>query len=157
MGSGNNFAIRREWFDRIGGCDERLGPGTPGQGALDIDLCYRLLRAGGRAVYEPRAVVRHEQATHRGRLARRRPYGYGIGAACAMRLREGDPYPIALLGRWMVLRLHVLASGLLRGRQGAMREELLVLRGTAAGVVHGVRQPPRAGDGLRDGRRRDVA
>src|SRR5829696_1376865 len=43
VGSGNNFALRQEWFEHVGGCDERLGPGTPGQGALDIDLFYRVL------------------------------------------------------------------------------------------------------------------
>ena len=47
VGSGNNFAVRREWFERVGGCDARLGPGTPGQGALDMDLFYRILRGGG--------------------------------------------------------------------------------------------------------------
>ena len=49
VGSGNNFAFRREWFDRIGGCDERLGPGAPGRGGLDMDLFYRLIRAGATA------------------------------------------------------------------------------------------------------------
>ena len=34
VGSGNNFALRREWFERIGGCDERLGPGAPLRGGL---------------------------------------------------------------------------------------------------------------------------
>ncbi|MBA3263096.1 MAG: glycosyltransferase [Thermoleophilaceae bacterium] len=154
VGSGNNFAMRREWFDRIGGCDERLGPGTPGQGALDIDLFYRVLRAGGRALYDPGAVVHHEPATRRGRLERRRPYGYGMGAACGMRLREGDLYALRLLGGWLGLRLRVLVSGLLSGRRAALHEEELVLVGTAAGIVHGLRQPPRSGDGLRERRRR---
>ena len=79
VGSGNNFALRREWFDRVGGCDERLGPGTPGQGALDIDLFYRVLRAGGGALYDPGAVVHHEPATRRGRL----------DATPTLRLRHG--------------------------------------------------------------------
>ena len=50
VGSGNNFAVRREWFERVGGCDQRLGPGTPGHGALDMDLFYRVLRPGARPV-----------------------------------------------------------------------------------------------------------
>jgi GT2 family glycosyltransferase len=140
VGSGNNFALRREWFERVGGGDERLGPGTPGQGGLDMDLFYRVLRAGGRARYEPSAIVRHEPATREGRLARRRPYGYGMGAACALRLREGDTYAAWLIVRWLGLRLRVLASALLRGRWLALREEALVLRGTAAGLVHGYRK-----------------
>ena len=146
VGSGNNFALRQEWFEHVGGCDERLGPGTPGQGALDIDLFYRVLRAGGRALYDPDAIVHHEPATPSGRLERRRPYGFGMGAACALRLREGDLYAIRLLVGWLGLRLRVLAAALLHRRRDALREEALVLGGTAAGIVHG----------LRTGRRRDA-
>jgi GT2 family glycosyltransferase len=155
VGSGNNFALRRDWFDRVGGCDERLGPGTPGRGGLDIDLFYRVLRAGGRALYDPSAVVHHEAATRRGRLERRRPYGYGMGAACGMRLREGDLYVVRLFAGWLALRLRVLASALLGRRWAAPREEALVIGGTAAGILHGLRQPPRPNDGLLASRRRD--
>src|SRR4051794_14334515 len=77
VGSGNNFAVRRDWFERVGGCDERLGPGAPLRGGLDMDLFYRLLRAGGRARYEPTVVVLHERATRQGMLERASDYGYG--------------------------------------------------------------------------------
>lgn len=139
VGSGNNFAVRREWFERVDGCDERLGPGTPGQGALDMDLFYRVLRAGGSGLYEPTALVGHERATKAGRLARRRPYGFGMGAMCALRLREGDLYAAVMLVAWVALRLRLVAAGLLRRRVSAVREESLVLGGTAAGIVHGMR------------------
>lgn len=139
VGSGNNFALRREWFDRVGGCDERLGPGTPGRGGLDMDLFYRVLRAGGPALYEPAAVVGHERATRAGRLARRHPYGFGMGAACAIYLRERDAYAVALIAAWIGLRLRLVAAGVLRRRFAVLREEALVLAGTAAGIVHGMR------------------
>lgn len=145
VASGNNFALRRDWFERVGGGDERLGPGTPGQGALDIDLFYRVLRAGGRALYDPDAIVRHEPATRSARLERRRPYGFGMGAACGLRLREGDLYAIRLLAGWLGLRLRVLAAALLARRWEALREEGLVLGGTAAGIVHGLRNGRRRG------------
>jgi GT2 family glycosyltransferase len=139
VGSGNNFALRRDWFDRVGGCDERLGPGTPGRGALDMDLFYRVLRAGGPALYEPAAVVGHERATRAGRLARRRPYGFGMGVACVIHLRARDLHALRLLAAWVVLRLRLIAAGLLRRRVTVLREEALVLAGTAAGIVHGMR------------------
>jgi GT2 family glycosyltransferase len=139
VGSGNNFALRREWFERVGGCDRRLGPGTPGRGALDLDLFYRVLRAGGPALYEPAALVEHERATRAARLARRRPYGFGMGAMCAIHLRAGDLYALLMLAAWIGLRLRLAAAGLLRRRPAAVREEALVLAGTAAGTVHGVR------------------
>jgi GT2 family glycosyltransferase len=139
VGSGNNFALRRRWFEQVGGCDKRLGPGTPGRGGLDMDLFYRVLRAGGPALYEPAAVVGHERASRAGRLARRYPYGFGMGAACAIHLRARDAYAVRLLAAWVALRLRLIAVGLLRRRFAVLREEALVLAGTAAGIVHGMR------------------
>jgi len=140
VGSGNNFAVRRAWFERVGGCDLRLGPGRPGQGALDMDLFYRLLRAGGRGLYEPEAVVFHERATREGRLGRRRPYGHGMGAMCTFLLLEGDVFGARLLVAWLGLRGRVLASALARGRRDAIREEALMVSGTVAGMGHALRR-----------------
>ena len=139
VGSGNNFALRREWFDRVGGCDERLGPGSPGLGGVDMDLFYRLLRGGARIAYEPTALVFHARTTVAGRRARRVPYGYGIGALCVLRLRERDTGGLRVLGAWLVLRFGRLGRGLLRGRFDRVGEELLVLWGTARGLLYGVR------------------
>jgi GT2 family glycosyltransferase len=139
VGSGNNFAVRREWFGRVGGCDLRLGPGRPGQGALDMDLFYRLLRAGGRGLYEPEAVVFHERATREGRLARRRPYGHGMGAMCVFLLLDGDRFGAPLLVAWVGLRARLLASAVLRGRWAGCREEALMVAGTLAGMAHAIR------------------
>lgn len=62
VGAGANMAFRREVFTRVGGFDERLGAGASGC-SEDSELWYRLLAAGGRCYYEPRAVVGHH---HRG-------------------------------------------------------------------------------------------
>jgi glycosyltransferase involved in cell wall biosynthesis len=56
-----NMAIFRSTAERIGGFDERLGPGKkrfPG-GGEDNDYCFRLLESGHRIVYEPAAIVYH--------------------------------------------------------------------------------------------------
>ena len=139
VGSGNNFALSKAWFGRIGGCDERLGPGAPGQGALDMDLFYRLLRAGARIRYEPEALVYHERTTRAGRLSRRYPYGFGMGAATVFWLRRGDRYALRVLVRWIAMRASLLGRSLARGRLGSLHEELLVLRGTVGGLLHGIR------------------
>lgn len=139
LGSGNNFALRRVWFHRVGGVDRRLGPGTPGRGALDMDLFYRVLKAGGPALYEPAALVEHERASAAGRLARRRPYGFGMGVLCAVHARDRDAYALLMLAAWLALRLRLVAAGLLARRPAVVREEALVLAGTAAGIVHGMR------------------
>jgi GT2 family glycosyltransferase len=138
-GSGNNFAFRKAWFERIGGCDERLGPGAPGKGALDMDLFRRLLRAGARGRYEPDAIVLHERATTAGRLARRFPYGYGMGACCVLWMRQGDAFGRHVLRRWIAMRTNRLARSVARGRWLAAREEILVLAGTAGGLLFGLR------------------
>jgi GT2 family glycosyltransferase len=138
VGSGNNFALRREWFNRIGGCNERLGPGSSGRGAVDVDLFYRLLRAGARVRYEPDLLVYHEQKTRSERLARRVPYGYGMGAACATWLRQRDWYAVRVLGAWVALRTRLLAGALRRRRWISAWEEMLVLGGTARGLARGL-------------------
>jgi O-antigen biosynthesis protein len=137
-GSGNNFALRRTWFERIGGCDERLGPGAPGKGGLDMDLFRRVLRAGARGRYEPDAIVEHERATTAGRLARRFPYGYGMGACCVLWVRQGDAFGRRVLARWIAMRSNWLARSLARGRWLTAREEVLVLAGTVGGVIFGL-------------------
>lgn len=138
VGSGNNFALRRDWFDRIGGCDERLGPGSPVRGGVDMDLFYRLLRAGARTRYEPDALVFHERQTRADRLARRPMYGRGMGACCALWLRAGDLYAVRVLGGWLALRFGRLGRDLLKGYGKGVYEELLVLTGTMRGLVQGV-------------------
>jgi GT2 family glycosyltransferase len=147
IGSGNNFALRREWVWRIGGLDGRLGPGSPGQGGVDMDLFFRLLRAGARMRYEPRLLVYHAQTNRAGRLARRWPYGYGMGACCSLWLRRRDPQALRVLASWLVMRSRRLLGGAWR-RQGLLvREELLVLWGTLGGLLYGLRV--REAQGLR--------
>lgn len=139
VGSGNNFAFRRAWFDRVGGCDRRLGPGSAGRGACDVDLFYRLMRAGARAAYEPDLLVLHERATRTQRLARRIPYGFGMGAACAIWLRERDRLAWRVLANWLLLRAQRGAAALRRRSWLGVWEEALVIAGTARGIVHGLR------------------
>ncbi|HEX5761377.1 MAG TPA: glycosyltransferase [Thermoanaerobaculia bacterium] len=139
VGTGGNFALRREWLARVGRYDERLGAGTPGGAGEDMDLLYRLLRAGARIRYEPEAVVYHERQTRPRRLATRASYGRGIGACCGLWLRGRDLHALAILGQWLVMRARLLVGAARRGRWSAAREEILVLAGTAGGLLYGLR------------------
>jgi hypothetical protein len=139
VGSGNNFAVKRDWFVRIRGCDERLGPGAIAKGGADMDLFYRLLRRGAVGSYEPDLVVHHARQTKKGRLDRRVPYGYGMGVCCVVYARERDWYSLAILGHWVTLRGRMLTSALLRGRWMRAYEEILMLYGTIRGLVFGLR------------------
>lgn len=139
VGSGNNFAVKREWLNRIGGNDERLGPGSPGQGAVDMDLFHRLLRAGARIRYQPDLVVYHARTSKAGRISRRIPYGYGMGACCRMWLQQKDPQAMQVLRRWFLLRFRRLLEGLRKRHWMQVYEEILVVAGTVRGFASGLR------------------
>ena len=148
VGSGNNFAVKREWLECIGGNDERLGPGSPGQGGVDMDLFYRLLRAGARIRYEPELLVYHARTDKAGRIGRRIPYGYGMGACCTLWLRQKDPYALRVLLSWFFLRTSRLLEGILRRQWLRVYEEVLVLFGTLKGLLYGMRVRSAYSNGL---------
>ncbi len=58
-GTGANMAYRRHLFDRIGYFDPALDVGTVTNGGGDLEMFFRVLKAGYALVYEPEAVVRH--------------------------------------------------------------------------------------------------
>lgn len=139
VGTGGNFAARREWIERAGGWDGRLGAGSAGGAGEDMDLFYRLLRSGARIRYEPEAVVYHERQPRERRLASRSSYGRGLGACVGLWLRGGDLHALGVLGRWVSMRAGLTVHALRRGRWEALREEGLVLGGTLGGLLYGLR------------------
>lgn len=138
VGSGGNFAVRKGVWEQLGGFDEQLGAGSPGQAAEDIDFIYRVLTAGHSILYEPSAVIYHERQDLGRRIASRWTYGYGIGAACGKWLRGGDLYGLRLLALWTVWRGRDLLSALRQAQSQARRESCLMLQGTAAGLLYGL-------------------
>jgi GT2 family glycosyltransferase len=138
VGSGGNAAARCEWLERIRSFDERLGAGSPGRSAEDMDLFYRLLREGATVRYDPKAVVYHERKDAQARLATRPAYGFGMGAFCALALRRLDPFAVWILTRWCYDRLRALAAACLRRQWRRAHEECLMLRGVVAGIGHGM-------------------
>ncbi len=56
--NGSNFFVRRGAFDRIGGFDERLGPGASGT-SEDVEFASRLAQGGIAIGLAPDAVVYH--------------------------------------------------------------------------------------------------
>jgi GT2 family glycosyltransferase len=139
VGSGANIAASRAWLDRVGGFDERLGAGTPGRSAEDVDLLYRLLEAGATVQYAPEAIIFHERKDQAGWLTTRSSYGYGMGAFCGMRLRKHDSYAAWMLARWCADRASSLARACAKGRWRRLAGELLMLKGAASGLAYGAR------------------
>src|SRR5690606_23959375 len=140
VGSGNNFTVRKEIYLRIGGCDTRLGRGSPGKGGVDMDLFYRLLRAGASARYGHSITVFHEQKSDAERMQRRPMYGYGMGACFALWAREGDVRP-GLALQWIGWRFLRMVRALLGARLRTAREEYRMVLWTFPGLIYGLRAP----------------
>jgi GT2 family glycosyltransferase len=143
IGSGNNYAVKRDWYLRVGGCDERLGVGSPGQAAEDMELFYGLLRQGARVSFEPDVTVFHERHSAAKRLSTRWSYGYGMGAFCSLWLRRRDGYALYVLLRWVTDHLQALARAVVALDWWKTRQRVLGLRGTVQGLVYGFRVGPR--------------
>ena len=78
FGAGCNMAFRRDVLREVGGFDEALdtGPSLPGGG--DLDIFYRIVRAGHAFAYEPSFMVFHEHRASESAL-RRQYYTWGLG------------------------------------------------------------------------------
>jgi len=81
FGAGANMAFRAEVLRRIGGFDEALdNPAVPGGG--DLDIFYRIIRAGYALVYEPRFLVFHQHRREMEALRVQYRRSWGVGFMC---------------------------------------------------------------------------
>jgi hypothetical protein len=101
------------------------------------------LRAGAVLQYEPDAVIYHERQETARRLRSRPSYGFGMGAFCAFRARRYDVFAFWMLAQWAVERSRSLLGSCARRRWARVHEELLMLRGAAAGFAYGLTAPNR--------------
>lgn len=78
FGAGANMAFRRDVLLELGGFDEALDTGPPLPGGGDLDIFYRVIRAGYPLVYEPQYLAFHRH--RRGLEGLRRQYrSWGLG------------------------------------------------------------------------------
>jgi len=112
-----NMALYRTAFAEVGLFDERLGAGGRFPSSEDNDLCFRLLEAGYRIVYEPLAVLEHRAWRTKGDYVRLRwRYGRGNGAYYAKHLAPGDGRMLRRLRADVVRQLRKV-PGRLRRRE----------------------------------------
>lgn len=90
LGTGANMAFRKAALQAIGGFDPALDVGTPTQGAGDLDVFFRILKAGYGFRYEPRALVRHQ---HRATIEQLRTQLQNNGSVYAAFVRSALAYP----------------------------------------------------------------
>lgn len=128
---GANMSFRREWLDRVGGFDVGLGYSfAHGRRSArdDMELGYRIMRAGGELFYSPAAWLTHHVPADRGTVRYLLERAYGQGYA--------DYQTFGERARWgtahKVLRLGLHAAGWLRGQLGVVASLPL----GAAGRVH---------------------
>jgi GT2 family glycosyltransferase len=135
LGTGGNLLLSRRVFERVGGFDARFGPGGRYKAAEDIELLDRVMQIDVTIVYEPTAVVYHEMKTPEERLARRYPYGYGLGAMVG---RCGSRRSFALAGAYGRIQARAFAHGLRRLSPREVAEPLLTVAGFSAGACRGL-------------------
>jgi GT2 family glycosyltransferase len=143
VGSGANFAAATTALRSAGGWDERLGVGSPGRAAEDVDLLLRLLIGGALVRYAPDAVVAHEWQTLEQRLRSRSTYGFGVGALCGLRLRSGDAYAVRMLAAYARLHAVKLAGAARRCDRALAGEHARALVALVPGAAYGLRAQPR--------------
>lgn len=102
FGSGCNMAFRREVLERLNGFDEALDTGAPLPGGGDLDIYYRVIRAGHVLVYEPRFLVFHEHRKSESAL-RQQYYTWGLGMSAYVRKNmKADPEMAGLFRHFLL-------------------------------------------------------
>ena len=110
LGAGANMAYSVPFLREVGGFDEALDTGASVPGGGDLDMFYRVIRAGRALVYEPGFLVFHQHRRTMEGLRRqyRRSWGLGFMAYVVKCLRT-DPERrgnlIRLMGWWFAHEL----------------------------------------------------
>ena len=141
-GIGACMAVRRDVALRLGGFDERLGPGASLPSNEDGEFAYRMLLAAYAIAHIPEAVVDHWGARP---WQDGRRYSYetyrAIAAAYAMHARTGDVVAPLLIAQQAVFILGNIGKSILEhGRPSG----LSALQGLLAGIGPGLNLQPMA-------------
>ena len=142
IGFGVLFCVRAEAARRLGGWDERLGPGVPDLPAADdMDFNYRLLRAGGTAVLSPAVRAVHDQwRSPEEVIALQGGYSRAWAGFACKHLRGGDRSGLRLWAWGVVDVLDMAASALARRSSLRARIALAPSRGLVEGPAIGLRR-----------------
>ncbi len=118
FGAGANMVVRRDVLQGLNGFDEALDTGRPLPGGGDLDIFYRVIRAGHPLVYEPNCAVFHQHRRDSASL-QRQYWSWGLGfMAFVAKCWETDPSQRsklrALVVWWFKNQLRQLAKSALR-------------------------------------------
>ncbi len=100
FGAGANMAFRTQTLRSLGGFDEALDTGAAVPGGGDLDIFYRVIRAGYALVYEPGFMVFHQHRRDMPALIQQYRRSWGLGFICHVRkCMKTDPERRANLNR----------------------------------------------------------
>ena len=117
IGHGSGMIFKKEVFENVGRFDERFGSGAKLGGCDDIEMLYRVLKAGRSIIYEPTAVVRHKHRFAVEDVFKTR-YGYSCSGAIFMRQYRRDPLMFFMFyGRLIQLLIKTAQYKLLRKKE----------------------------------------
>jgi glycosyltransferase involved in cell wall biosynthesis len=101
FGCGCNMVFLRETLIALGGFDDALDTGAPLPGGGDLDMFYRIVRAGHPLVREPRLMVLHQHRRDYAKL-RHQMWTWGLGCmAYVSKSYKTDPSQRANIRRWI--------------------------------------------------------
>ena len=123
FGAGANMAFRVAVLRQLGGFDEALDTGAAVPGGGDLDIFYRIIRAGHPLVYEPRFLVFHQHRRDMRSLFVQYRRSWGLGFMCYVsKCLTNDPERrvnlIRLILWWFVNLLLYFQRHLRRKLQG---------------------------------------
>jgi GT2 family glycosyltransferase len=114
IGHGSSMAFKKETLAKIGNFDERFGSSSPFKGCEDIEMLYRVLKAGGAIVYEPAASLRHKHRFAPEEIYKTR-YIYSFSGAAFLREHWDNPLMFIMFwGRLVQLLIKTAQYKLLR-------------------------------------------
>jgi glycosyltransferase involved in cell wall biosynthesis len=119
FGAGCNMTFRRQILLQLGGFDDALDTGAPLPGGGDLDIFYRVVRAGFPLVYEPQYLVFHQHRREVEKL-RHQYWTWGLGfMAFVIKSYGSDPPQRSQLRRlifwWLKYQVRQVKARL-RGR-----------------------------------------
>jgi GT2 family glycosyltransferase len=142
IGFGVLFCVRRSTAERLGGWDERLGPGVPDLPAADdMDFNHRLLRSDGAAVLSPTVRAVHDQWRSPDEVVElQRGYSRAWAGFACKHLGHNAGGGLRLWAWGLVDVLDMAASAARRRSPLRARIALAKLRGLLEGTTLGVRR-----------------
>jgi GT2 family glycosyltransferase len=102
FGAGCNMVFSRRVLRELGGFDDALDTGAPLPGGGDLDMFYRVVRAGHPLVREPRLLIYHQHRREYAKL-RHQMWTWGLGSmAYITKSLHDDPSYRPQLLRWIL-------------------------------------------------------